>query len=251
VAFNGRLAVPARDGVAAAQFSLDVTATGTGDVSSVAITGNRGLVSYQGQNVDFLIHQRIPYPGTIVLFQGFGSVDGNGTALHFIWLYCDGGRLDRVYYETTSTAGTYVPVTGTCAETDDFVQPPTHLDTLDVEVPRLSCGFSITSQDGSIKLDGSGPGTMLDDLGAPRTALVFNVLDCRDGCDAPSLGESWFELHVLLWDPTKPVLDYGLLYLFTKGKATAGSNAILDYGYSISHMAPMFRTTYDCDWSVQ
>jgi hypothetical protein len=243
--------VPARDGIAAAQFSLDVAGTGTSDVRSVAIMGNRGLVSYQGQNVDFLIHERIPYPGTRVLYQGFGSVDGDGTSLHFIWLYCDGGRLTTVYYETTSTAGTYVPVTGTCAETDTFVQTPTHLDALDVTVPRLSCGFTITSQDGSIQLNSSGPGTMLDDLGALRTALVFNVLDCRDGCDAPSLGESWFELHVLLWDPSKPVLDYGLLYLFTKDQATTGSNAILDYGYNISQVSPMFRTTYNCDWSVQ
>jgi hypothetical protein len=31
---------------------------------------------------------------------------------------------------------------------------------------------------------------MQDDLGAPTTALVFNFLDCRSGCDAPSLGES-------------------------------------------------------------
>src|SRR6266478_3622387 len=75
-AFDQRLAVPARDGVAAAQSSLEVTASGTGDVQSIAITGNRGVVSYRGQSVDFLIHQRIPYPGTLVLFQGFGSVDG-------------------------------------------------------------------------------------------------------------------------------------------------------------------------------
>jgi len=250
-AFDQRLAVPARDGVAAAQSSLEVTASGTGDVQSIAITGNRGVVSYRGQSVDFLIHQRIPYPGTLVLFQGFGSVDGDGSDLHFIWLYCDGGRLERAYYETTSTAGAYVPINGTCTETPGFVQPPTHLDALNVEVPRLSCGFSITSQDGSITLDGSGPGTMFDDGGTPRTALVFNALDCRDGCDAPGAGVSWFELHLLLWDPSKPVLDYGILYLFTSSQGTKGSGALLDYGYSISGVVPLFRTTYDCDWSVQ
>jgi hypothetical protein len=250
-AFDGQLTVPARDGVAAAPFSLDVTASGTGDVRSIAISGNRGLVAYGSQSVDFLFHQRIPYPGTLVLFQGFGSVVGGGGSLHFMWLYCDGGRLEKVYYETTATAGTYLPVTGTCAETAEFVQVPTHLDALDVEVPRLSCGVSITSQDGSIQLGGSGPGTMFDDGGTPRTALVFNALDCRDGCDAPGLGLSWFELHVLLWDPSKPVLDYAMLYLFTSGGATTGSRAILDYGYSISQVAPMFRTKYDCEWSVQ
>jgi len=250
--FGGRLSVPARDGVAAASFNLDVAALGSGDVRSIAITGNRGQVSYHGQSVDFLVHQRIPYPGTRVLFQGFGSVAGDGRTLHFMWLYCDGGRLATVYYETTSSAGAYARIEGTCNETADFVQVPTHLSALDLEVPHLACGFSIASQDGSISLGVSGPGTMLDDLGTPRTALVFNILDCRDGCDARSLGLSWFELHVLLWDPSKPVLDYGMLYLFTSGGgATTGSRAILDYGYSISHVAHMFRTTYDCDWSVQ
>ena len=188
-AFDGHLAVPARDGVAAAQFSLDVTATGTGDVRSVAITGEpRTRLVPRAERRLPRPPANPPYPGTLVLFQGFGSVDADGRSLHFIWFYCDAGRLDRVYYETTSTAGNYSPVTGTCAETATFIQPPTHLDALDVEVPRLSCGFSITSQDGSITLDGSGPGTMLDDLGAPRTALVFNELDCRDGRDAPGTG---------------------------------------------------------------
>ncbi|HET6279849.1 MAG TPA: hypothetical protein VFH73_02755 [Polyangia bacterium] len=248
--FDGRLTLPARDGVAAAPFSLDVDATGSADIRSIAIAGNRGQVSYRGHTVDFLVHERIPYPGTRVLYQAFGSVVDDGRDLHLLWLYCDGERLGTVYYETTSTAGAYVPINGQCRVTEKFVQIPTHLPALDLQVPRLACGFSIDSADGSISLDGAGPGTLMDDLGAPRKALIFNMLDCRNGCDAPELGHSWFELHVLLWDAARPVLDYGILYLLTSGRSNTGTRAILDHGYSLSGVAPMFRTTYDCNWSV-
>src|SRR5204862_4516736 len=132
------------------------------------------------------------YPSTRLVYQRFGSVDGDGRDLHLMWIYCDGGRISALYYETTATAGHYVPVTGTCDDTANFLQQDVHLSALDLEVPRLTCGFSITSSDGSISLDGTGPGFMPDDHGVRRTALVFNMLDCREGCDAPSLGESWF-----------------------------------------------------------
>src|SRR5450432_1282688 len=33
-------------------------------------------------------------------------------------------------------------------------------------------------------------------------------------------------------------------------RGSKGSGPLLDYGCSISHVAPLSRTKYDCDWSV-
>src|SRR5436190_3674484 len=83
--FDGRLSVPARDGMAVTYFDMDADATGGGDVRSLLIRHNRGQASYRGQLVDFLFHQRIAYPGTRLVYQGFGSVDGDGRDLHLMW----------------------------------------------------------------------------------------------------------------------------------------------------------------------
>ena len=234
---------------------LDVTGQGVGDVSSIQVVRNRGTIGIHGQDIHLTVHESIQYPGTLFVYQGVGYPDA-ADVLHVVWFYCDAGALTRVYYESTSSAGTFADATGQCVEREgsglatpfisDF--PP-----LDLRLPHLSCGFSVSTPEqtgpGTLQLSGKGPGLITDAAGQVRTALPFEVIDCRNGNCAAG---GWIEVHLLLWDASVgPFLGYGILYLRAPDGGSRGRGANLGYPFSLSPVGErMLMADYpDATWS--
>jgi hypothetical protein len=169
--------------------------------------------------------------------------------LHFVWFYCDGGVLTRVYYESTKAPGQFAPATGQCIDRGAYglVTPfVSDFPALDIRVPHLSCGFSVSTTErsgpGTLQLPAGRPGLIADASGQVRTALPFELLDCRSGCG----DGQWFEMHVLLWDPNAgPYLGYGIMYFRPSDGGKIGTGAVLGYQFNVSPVGErMIMTNY-------
>lgn len=234
---------------------LDVTGQGTGEVSSIQVARNRGTIRIRGQDIHLTMHESIQYPGTLFVYQGVGYPD-SADVLHVVWFYCDAGVLTRVYYESTSSAGTFADATGQCVEREGFgLATPFISDfpALNLRLPHLSCGFSVSTPEqtgaGTLQFSGKGPGLIADAAGNVRTALPFEVIDCRYGNCAAG---KWIEVHLLLWDASAgPFLGYGILYLRAPDGGSHGRGANLGYPFSLSPVGErMLMTEYsDATWT--
>jgi hypothetical protein len=232
---------------------LDVTGQGAGSVSKVLVARDRGTVVIDGETVRVTVHEAIPYPGTLIVYQGVGYTDAADT-LNLVWFYCDAGALTQVYYESTKASGKFATASGQCIDggAHGLITPfVSDFPALDIRLPHLSCGFSVTSPEqsgpGTLQL-GDGPGLIADAIGQVRTALPFELLDCRTGC-----GEGqWFEMHVLLWDPNAgPYLGYGIMYFRPSDGGKTGTGAILGYQFNLSPFGERMNTTNypDATWT--
>jgi hypothetical protein len=225
VLFDGEIPVRATNTV----ISLDnkFSASG-GDLSSsvrVDFQDNKGTVAFAGSGpVPAFIYKRIPWPDVgFTLYAGLGVTDG---AWLLFWIYCaPDGTLGRFYGERTDATGTLNRViTGTCTEIATTWNMPVEAPAHTLRNIPMTCGFSVATADGSISLGSSRPGVASIQT-VPATALVFSTTDCRTDCGS----SAWFELHSILWDPTRENVAFAVWYLAgtRSGTGVSAENGVL------------------------
>jgi hypothetical protein len=234
---------------------LDVSGQSGGDISSIDVVRDRGTIGIRGQEIHLTVHERIQYPGRLVVYQAVGYPD-SADVLHVVWFYCDAGALTSVYYESTSAPGIFANAIGQCVERGlNGLATPFISDfpALNLRVPHLSCGFSVSTPQqtgpGTLQLSGKEPGLVADASGQVRTALPFELIDCRNGTCGSG---QWFEMHILLWDPDAgPFLGYGIMYFRTLNEGKSGHGANMGYQFSLSPIGRrLLMTDYpDATWS--
>ena len=223
--FDREIPVPATNSTITVDTKF--TASG-GDASSsvrVDFQDNKGTVEFAGSGpVPAFIYKRIPWPDVgFTLYAGLGVTDG---AWLLFWVYCaPDGTLGRFYGERTDSTGTLNSViSGTCSEIATTWSMPVEAPAHTLRNIPMTCGFSVTTPDDTIQLESSRPGVASIHT-LPATALVFSTTDCRTGCGS----RSWFELHSILWEPTRENVAFAVWYLdgTRSGTGVSAENGVL------------------------
>jgi hypothetical protein len=227
-----RIVIPATTGSALAE-AVNLAGSATSVIGNVAITNGVGTVQISGQTVSALVYERQPF-GAYTLYQ---TLAVSPDRIHVLWFYCLTNTLAFVYYEGTGgTAVLEQMATGTCADTNTMESQPVSFPAVDMPIPALVTGYTVTGA--SIEIPSGAPGWV--NRGKTWTVLVFATVDCSMTCGPPG----WWELHALLWDPAAPALAYGIFYL-----EVPGGPVVLDYLSPVlptlgSSSSPNFIATY-------
>jgi hypothetical protein len=197
------------DGTLAVGFDATLNGHGTA-VMDVSIANDVGTVQLEGDATPapIVLWSSSAFPG-YMLYHGIAVTPSRWSVFFF---YCSGTKLVDVYWENSdqqSSALRSEALTGTCSEggisENVHVQFPAASLVVRPNVP----GFTVTGPD--IDLEPDGVGTIT--LGAnPLAFTPFGFVDCTN-CE---MGQSWYELHGILYDAATARACFGILYLFSQ-----------------------------------
>ena len=223
-----------------ASFTAQITGVTNDESSSIAITGNAGIITQKNRTTAVTVGYEIPFGGDLVLYSFLGT---NSNGILMGWAYCTGKELTSLWLEgTDGTEGfTNSSVSGSC----DITKTPTSVELVTnggclsvvppAKVPTIDGGNEIFLKNGSV---GSA---ILD--GKAFNLIPFAIIDCAD-CESNSAGGGWMEVHSVLTGKTSADICVGIFYMFLKcdkvevhyvqcfvGSATSYS---FDAGYDLS-----------------
>ena len=229
--FNGEIDVPAFSATVNPPIdSINVNLTGGPTGTIVSISESQGTIAFEDRGpVRAFLFLSEPQAGNQgILYGGLGMGDG---AWFPFWLYCSTtGRLTRIFGEMTDRdVGLDLEVDGTCTDTGTPATKPIVFQPQILTNVALTCGFTADApgMPVSLMLRGGQPGHVSFD-GDDATVLPFHTVDCRSGCGSPG----WYELHTLVWDPSRSVVAFSVFYLASDG-VTASDGISLPSGDAI------------------
>lgn len=196
----------------------------------MAVEQGSGTVEIDGVQVPVSVYERQQWGQFgYTLYQAL-AVEAD--RLHVLWFYCRDGALTDVWIE--STDGNHLVVesaSGSCTESDAPSEVTSSFPAVEMEVPPLVGGFTLTGPD--VEIDGAQPG-LVRVGGSEFDVYVFGHVDCTQDCGTPG----WHELHALVWDGDAQWLCVGIFYLFLDDRAPQ-----LSYTFSLPVLAEPFGTT--------
>ncbi len=227
--------IPATEGSVKLKFGVSAEGAGTKAVGAIHIVDGAGTVVVDGKTLPAVVYERQPF-GQWTLYQ---TLAVGPDRLDVVWLYCKGGAIDGIYYETTAGAPvTPVGSSGTCSESMTPTEPKVSFPAVVLPIPKLLTKYTVNGA--KISIQPGKPGTVT--LAAPLTVLAFNDVDCTQNCGAPG----WRELHALLWDPAKERACFGIFYLLQPGKPV-----LLEYALTLPDLSdPVGAASFDATYSV-
>jgi hypothetical protein len=204
------IVLPATDGtVSLAGSDISLAGAGTTRVGNIALTKGAGTVTLDGRSVPVAVYEKQDWSSQgYFLYQGLAV---EPSRIWVVWFYCTttGGALSDVYFESTDgTAVTREAASGTCQDTGVSTAVPVHFPAIDLPLPSLVAGYTISGA--AISLDGAMPGQVTLG-GTSLELLVFDTVDCTLTCGTPG----WTELHALLWDRAGQRACFAILYLMS------------------------------------
>src|SRR5262249_48958543 len=137
----------ATDGTLQVPFTLGATGAGTSAIGQIAIANGVGSVRLGGKTVAAAAYERQPF-GAYTLYQILAV---SPDRIDVLWLYCNTGPLDSVYYEgPDGTAVTSEAATGTCTEAASADNEHVTFPALDMAQPPLLTGYTVSGAQVSI-----------------------------------------------------------------------------------------------------
>jgi hypothetical protein len=170
----------------------------------------------------------------------FQSLAVSGEHWVVLWCYCQEGSLDWVYFEAADGSPLALDgATGVCDESALASTVEASFPAVDLPVPELVAGFTVTGTD--VFIEGAAPGWLR--VGTREyDVYLFNHIDCTEECGAPG----WHELHALLWDREREWLCFSIFYLFEDRPVQ------LSYSFSLPSLVAPFAGLQlgDATWTA-
>lgn len=185
-------------------FSVTLSGEGTQKISNINIQSNWGSIGFNGQTLEALAYQQIPWGGFgLNLYQ---IVARQGTGIFTAWIYCnDAAQMTDIYYESSSSPQvSYEIANGSCYANQASTAVTATWPMMALKTPTPVRGFTITGA--GISLASGGIGKLGEKLFSP-----YAVVDCTQDCGSPG----WYELHSIVYDPITTQSCYAIFYLFT------------------------------------
>lgn len=214
-ALPGAIAVPASTGSWTAPGDLTIEGRGSGALGAISLSHGVGTLTFDGAPAKafYFVGSAVPLgtdagvDSALAQERDFEILAEQDGRLIAAWLTCYQGGLYYVYYETTDGLASKKSQTasGTCSYVETPVGETPAWPAFSFPPPSLVSGFTIAGAE--IAYDGQSPGSIA--LNGDRWSLhPFHLIDCT-ACATPG----WWELHSILWDPTKQRSCFGILYL--------------------------------------
>ena len=202
-----RIRVGATDGTIELSVAVDIEAEGF-VLESASLDDGVGTVRIDGMDADAFVYERIDWPAIgQTLYQ---TLAVSPDALRVLWFYCADGNITGLWLEgTDGLTLTNDGALGTCTETASTGGMSVRAPAIDMPIPELLDEWQVSGP--TLSIEPGEPGWV--DFGAGRlTVLPFDQVDCSAGSCTP--GESWFELHTLLWDEAGGRVCFAIFYLY-------------------------------------
>lgn len=218
-------------------FRVAISGTGSLLVGGIDLLDGVGTIDLEDRTLPVFVFERQPWPEQgYTLYQALAVEDDGWTLL---WFYCDDfGALGSVYLESTHG----IPLQSVFAEGMCEVS----LESVDVPLDLPGTEFSVLYNGEPFEIDGPDIGLTAGALGevtlqgVPYVVAPFETVDCSQDCGTPG----WYEVHVLLWDPSALRAGFSIVYLESEGTAR------MTYGITLPDLTdPVGDTFLDATWS--